>query len=96
MNKKKIIAALHAAGIPEANESMTLEALKTLAAEKGVTLTSTATSKGRVPDDDYYDGLRQAKVAAGLPLETAIEVTARQRKEDEANGFMLPEIIEID
>lgn len=34
----------------------------------------------------YYDGLRQAKVTAGLKLEQAIEVTARQRDEDEANG----------
>ncbi len=36
--------------------------------------------------DSYYDGMRQAKVTAGLSLADAIEVTARQRKEDEANN----------
>ena len=35
----------------------------------------------------YYDGMRQEKVLAGLSLADAIEVTARQRKEDEANGI---------
>lgn len=34
----------------------------------------------------YYDGMRQQKVSAGLKLEDALEVTARQRAEDEANG----------
>lgn len=45
--------------------------------------------QGKAPGDDYYDGMRQAKVHAGLSLADAIEVTARQRKEDEANGFTL-------
>lgn len=36
--------------------------------------------------DEYYDAMRQAKVDAGLSLAQAIEVTARQRAEDEANG----------
>lgn len=36
--------------------------------------------------DGYYDAMRQSKVDAGLSLEMAIEVTARQRAEDEANG----------
>lgn len=36
--------------------------------------------------DSYYDGMRQAKVHAGLSLADAIEVTARQRAEDEANN----------
>ena len=35
--------------------------------------------------DAYYAAMRDAKVAAGLPLDTATEVTARQRAEDEAN-----------
>ncbi len=35
----------------------------------------------------YYDGMSQSKVAAGLPLTDAIDVTTRQRAEDEANGL---------
>ncbi len=38
-------------------------------------------------DDKYYAALLQAKVAAGLSLEMATEVVARQRKEDDANGL---------
>lgn len=37
--------------------------------------------------DAYYDGMRHGKVLAGLSLADATEVTARQRKEDEANGI---------
>lgn len=40
----------------------------------------------------YYDAMRAQKVAAGLTLEQATEVTARQRANDEANGVE----IEID
>lgn len=39
--------------------------------------------------DTYYDKMRTAKVAAGLSLADATEVTARQRAEDEANGAAL-------
>lgn len=39
--------------------------------------------------DAYYDTMRQAKRDAGLSLELALEVTARQRKEDIANGAEL-------
>lgn len=105
MNKTQILAALLAAGVTEANETMTVEQLKALAAEKGVALVKepagpsnepspppakkTAKSKGKPPGDDYYDKMRQDKVTAGLPLADAIEVTARQRAEDAANGFTL-------
>lgn len=97
MNKAQIIAALIAAGVTEANESMTVEQLKALAAEKGVSLVPAAkpappaekpaeTFSGQVSKDAYYDAMRQRKVKAGLQLEQAIEVTANQRKWDEANG----------
>lgn len=36
--------------------------------------------------DAYYDGMRQEK-AKVIPLADAIEVTDRQRAEDEAAGF---------
>lgn len=39
--------------------------------------------------DTYYDKTRTAKVAAGLSLAAATEVTARQRAEDEVNGVAL-------
>lgn len=35
----------------------------------------------------YYDAMRQSKQAAGLTLGDAIEVTARQQSEDEANDM---------
>ncbi len=41
------------------------------------------------PGDAYYDALRQEKMDAGLSLADAIEVTARQRKTDEAFGVTL-------
>jgi hypothetical protein len=50
-----------------------------------------AEPQGQTPGDEYYDAMRAAKVAAGLSLELATEVTARQRKEDEANAFTLPD-----
>lgn len=43
------------------------------------------------PGDDYYDAMVKAKVAAGISLEQATEVTARQRAEDEASGFTIGE-----
>jgi hypothetical protein len=36
--------------------------------------------------DDHYEAMLKSKIAAGLPPETAREVTARQRAEDLANG----------
>lgn len=42
--------------------------------------------KATPPGDDYYDAMLKSKIAAGLPAETAREVTARQRAEDLANG----------
>lgn len=50
-----------------------------------------AKKKATPPGDDYYDAMRQAKVDAGLSLAAAIEVTARQRAEDEANGVSIGE-----
>lgn len=89
--KAEILAALLAAGVQGVDETMTVEKLKSVAAEMGVSLEKPrqAKAKGTAPGDDYYDGMRQAKVAAGLSLTDAIEVTARQRKEDEASGFTL-------
>ena len=43
------------------------------------------------PGDDYYAAMVKAKVAAGLSLEQATEVTARQRAEDAANGITIGE-----
>lgn len=41
--------------------------------------------------DEYYQAIQSAKIAAGLTLADAIEVTARQRAEDEANpDFIFP------
>lgn len=40
--------------------------------------------------DAYYAAMISAKTAAGLSLADATEVTARQRAEDEANGFTPP------
>jgi hypothetical protein len=36
----------------------------------------------------YYDAMRQGKRDAGLRLEDAVEVTARQQAEDEASQSM--------
>jgi len=41
--------------------------------------------------DSYYEAMQQAKIAAGLRPEDAIEVTARQRAEDLANGVTVEE-----
>jgi len=43
------------------------------------------------PGDAYYEAMIAVKVAAGLSLADAQEVTARQRAEDEANGVTLGE-----
>lgn len=48
-----------------------------------------AKKKPTPPGDAYYEALLQRKIAAGLPAETAREVTARQRAEDAANGVTL-------
>ena len=48
------------------------------------------------PPDSYYEDMRKYKVAAGLSLEEATEVTARQRAEDMANGFSLGDETDIE
>ena len=90
MNKTELLALLATNGI-EANDSMTVAALKELAESKGLSTAKAkpVRTKAAAPGDDYYAALQQSKVAAGLPLGDAIEVTARQRKEDEASGFTL-------
>lgn len=40
--------------------------------------------------DAYYAAMLKGKIAAGLREDTALEVTARQRAEDEANGIEPP------
>lgn len=47
----------------------------------------TATSEAQ--KTAYYDALIRRKVVAGLTLEQATDVTARQREEDDANGIDL-------
>ena len=44
-----------------------------------------AKSKKSPLPDSYYADMQAAKVASGLTLQEAIEVTARQRAEDLAN-----------
>ena len=39
--------------------------------------------------DAYYDEMAKQKVRPGLTLATALEVTARQRAEDEANKVVI-------
>jgi hypothetical protein len=46
-----------------------------------------AKKKSSPPGDAYYEAMTATKVAAGLSLADAQEVTARQRAEDEANGL---------
>ena len=48
------------------------------------------------PPDSYYEDLLKYKVSAGLSLEEATEVTARQRAEDMANGFSLGDETDIE
>lgn len=50
-----------------------------------------AKTKSKPPGDAYYDAMIASKRAAGLSLEQATEVTARQRAEDEANGLTIDE-----
>jgi hypothetical protein len=50
-----------------------------------------AKKKPTPPGDEYYAAMCKAKVAAGLSLDQATEVTARQRAEDEANGVSIGE-----
>ena len=91
MNKKEICAALVAAGIAF-DGKLPVADLKALAEANGISTERV----GKTPVDPaaaellktaYYDGMRQDKVTAGLALDAAIEVTARQRDEDEANGY---------
>jgi hypothetical protein len=50
-----------------------------------------AKKKPTPTNDAYYEAMVAAKVAAGLPLADAQEVTARQRAEDAANGVTIGE-----
>lgn len=85
MKKSDIIEKLKAAGVEPAANSTVAE-LETLAAQTGISLVDDVvdTAVLIVLGDEHYAALCQSKVAAGLSLELATEVTARQRAEDEA------------
>ncbi len=94
MNKSQIIAALIAAGVSEANESMTVDQLKALAAERGVSLTppSKPLSVEESPGSELerFNELVAEKIAAGLPADTAAECAKRQLEREAENAKKQP------
>ncbi len=85
MNKTEIIALLLAAGIA-CDETMTVAALKELAAANNVSLVKEKPVLPEVPEEEEpelsIDDLVAAKVAAGLTFEQALEVIKRQAEAD--------------